>query len=91
VPPRVSSPELVGRAEELEHLRAAFERAEGGVAGAVFVAGESGVGKTRLVRVLERHVAEREGRPLRGECAAFGAGELAYAPIASAAHRLCLV
>ena len=88
VPPRVSSPEFVGRAEELEHLRAAFERAERGSAAAVFVAGESGVGKTRLVSELERWVGERGGRALQGECAAFGAGELAYAPIAAALRRL---
>jgi DNA-binding CsgD family transcriptional regulator len=88
VPPRVSSPEIVGRAAELGLLEGAFARAERGVAGAAFVSGESGVGKTRLVRELERRAAEREARVLRGECAAFGAGELAYAPIASALRRL---
>ena len=39
---------------ELELLEAALDRAERGVAGAVFVSGESGVGKTRLLRELER-------------------------------------
>ena len=34
--------------------RAALARAEGGIAGAVFVSGESGIGKTRLLRELER-------------------------------------
>ena len=82
VPPRVSSPEFVGRAAELERLEAALDRAERGVAGAVFLAGESGVGKTRLLRELERRAVDRGARVLRGDCAAFGAGELAYAPIA---------
>ena len=54
----------------------------------MFVAGESGVGKTRLLRELERRAAERGARVLRGDCAAFGAGELAYAPIAAALRRL---
>jgi predicted ATPase len=88
VPPRVSSPEFVGRAAELELLEAAFARAERGVAGAAFVSGESGVGKTRLVRELEQRAADRGARVLRGEGAAFGAGELAYAPVASALRRL---
>ena len=88
VPPRVSSPEFVGRAAELEVLEAALARAEGGVAGAVFVCGESGIGKTRLLRELERRAADRGARVMRGECPAFGAGELAYAPIASALRRL---
>src|SRR6476661_4025226 len=61
VPPRVSSPDFVGRAAELEILEAMLDRAQDGVSGAVFV---------------------------RGECPAFGAGELAYAPIASALRRL---
>ena len=88
VPPRVSSPEFVGRATELAGLDAALSRAEGGVAGAAFVCGESGIGKTRLLRELERRAADRGARVLRGECQAFGAGEQAYAPIASALRRL---
>ena len=75
VPPRVSSPEFVGRAAELARLEAALERAERGSAAAAFVAGESGVGKTRLLRELERRAVERGARVLRGDCVAFGAGE----------------
>ena len=88
VPPRVSSPEFVGRAAELARLEAALERAERGSAAAAFVAGESGVGKTRLLRELERRAVERGARVLRGDCVAFGAGELAYAPLAAALRRL---
>ena len=88
VPPRVSSPQFVGRAAELEILEAMLARAESGVAGAVFVCGESGIGKTRLLRELEGRAGDRGARVMRGECPAFGAGELAYAPIASALRRL---
>ena len=88
MPARVSSPEFVGRGAELGRLQAALDRAERGVAAAVFVGGESGVGKTRLLRELERLAADRGARVLRGDCAAFGAGELAYAPIAAALRRL---
>jgi DNA-binding NarL/FixJ family response regulator len=85
---RVSSPQFVGRAEELAALQAALERAAGGDAAAVFVAGESGVGKTRLLRELQRHAEAAGARVLRGDCVAFGAGELPYAPIAGALRSL---
>jgi DNA-binding CsgD family transcriptional regulator len=85
---RVSSPEFVGRAEELAALQAALERAARGEATAVFVAGDSGVGKTRLLRELQRSAAAGGSRVLRGDCVAFGAGELPYAPIAGALRNL---
>jgi hypothetical protein len=85
---RVSSPDFVGRAEELAALQAALGRAAGGDAAAVFVAGESGVGKTRLLRELDRLAANAGARVMRGTCAAFGAGELPYAPIAGALRGL---
>ena len=85
---RVSSPEFVGRAEELAALQAALERAARGEAAAVFVAGDSGVGKTRLLRELQRHAEAAGARVLRGDCVAFGAGELPYAPIAGALRSL---
>jgi predicted ATPase len=85
---RVSSPEFVGRARELAALQAALERAAGGEAAAVFVAGESGVGKTRLLRELARCAQAAGARVLRGDCVAFGAGELPYAPIAGALRGL---
>ena len=88
MPARVSSPAFVGRAAELERLEAALARAEGGAAAAVFVGGESGVGKTRLLRELERLAVARGARVLRGDCLAFGADGLPYAPIAAALRGL---
>ena len=44
----LSSP-LVGRIEELESLNAALDRLEGGIGGILFVLGEAGIGKSRLV------------------------------------------
>ncbi|HEX8860480.1 MAG TPA: AAA family ATPase, partial [Actinomycetes bacterium] len=46
---RISSPVLVGRAPELARLAAALERAAAGAPATVLVAGEAGVGKTRLL------------------------------------------
>jgi ATP/maltotriose-dependent transcriptional regulator MalT len=53
-----------------------------------FVAGESGVGKTRLVAELERAAASRGVRVLGGECVDLGEGELAYAPLVGALRPL---
>jgi len=85
---RVTSPEFVGRTEQVASLEAALHRAERGEAAAAFVAGDSGVGKTRLLRELERRAAGRGARVLRGDCVAFGAGELPYAPIGGALRGL---
>ena len=49
---------LVGRERELARLRALVKAAEGGASQMVFVAGESGVGKTRLVETLAAEAAE---------------------------------
>jgi Cdc6-like AAA superfamily ATPase len=49
---RVSSPVLIGRASEAAQLWAAFERALAGSPTTVVVAGEAGIGKTRLVTNL---------------------------------------
>jgi predicted ATPase len=62
---RGTSPQFVGRAEELRELEAALDRARAGTASAVFVGGESGVGKTRLVDEL---TAGAGTRVLAGEC-----------------------
>ena len=88
MPARVSSPAFVGRAAELGRLEAALARAERGAAAAVFVGGESGVGKTRLLRELERLAVARGARVLRGDCLAFGADGMPYAPIAAALRGL---
>ncbi|EHN10172.1 hypothetical protein PAI11_29310 [Patulibacter medicamentivorans] len=51
---RVTSTRFVGRTGELAELRAALRDAAAGRPSLAFVAGESGVGKTRLVTELER-------------------------------------
>ncbi|WP_320669405.1 helix-turn-helix transcriptional regulator [Patulibacter defluvii] len=51
---RVTSTRFVGRTGELAELRAALGDAAAGRPSLAFVAGESGVGKTRLVNELER-------------------------------------
>jgi DNA-binding CsgD family transcriptional regulator/tetratricopeptide (TPR) repeat protein len=88
VPRRVSSPEFVGRGPELAALQDALERASGGASATVFLDGESGVGKSRLLRELERAADARGARVLAGDCVALVEGELPYAPIRSALRGL---
>jgi DNA-binding SARP family transcriptional activator/tetratricopeptide (TPR) repeat protein len=59
--------EFVGRGSELEVLREAWRKARAGVRRLVFVAGEPGIGKTRLTRqfALEAHEC---GTVLRAGC-----------------------
>jgi DNA-binding CsgD family transcriptional regulator/tetratricopeptide (TPR) repeat protein len=80
---RVSSPEFVGRGPELGALLDALERATDGSFGTVFLDGESGVGKSRLLQELERAAVERGACVLAGDCVALAEGELPYAPIRS--------
>src|SRR4051812_5639276 len=78
---RVTSTRFVGRATELAELRAGLAEATGGRPGLAFLAGESGVGKTRLLTELE-HAARADGvKVIGGDCVELGEGELPYAPI----------
>jgi DNA-binding CsgD family transcriptional regulator/tetratricopeptide (TPR) repeat protein len=81
---RVSSPVFVGRDEELATLGAALERAAGGQAQTVLLAGDSGVGKTRLLAEFKRSPGGRRANWLAGGCIAVAEGDLPYAPIIAA-------
>src|SRR4051812_44994386 len=85
---RVTSSRLIGRTSELAELEAALADAAAGRPSLAFVAGESGVGKTRLLTELERRARESGARVLTGECVELGEGELPYAPIVGALRPL---
>jgi class 3 adenylate cyclase/tetratricopeptide (TPR) repeat protein len=81
---------LVGRDEELALLTQTFQRVQSeGRPALVTIVGPAGVGKTRLVRELERYV---EGLPefvywRRGRCLAYG--NIAYSALADAIKAQC--
>ena len=85
---RVTSTRFVGRATELEELRSAVAEAAGGRPSLAFVAGESGVGKTRLLGELERAARADGVRVIGGDCVELGESELPYAPIVGALRPL---
>src|SRR5215217_633010 len=77
---RVSSPELVGRSEPLAALMHALDDAPR----VVLLAGDAGMGKTRLASEFAARAAAAGARVLWGECVPMQAGELPYAPFATA-------
>ena len=78
--PRWDDAPMVGRASELAHLLAHVDRAAGGRASTVLLAGDAGVGKTRLLDELTARAAERGVRVLTGHCVDLGDVGLPYLP-----------
>ena len=85
---RMTSSRLIGRVAELAELEAAFGDAADGRPSLAFVAGESGVGKSRMVAEFARRTRESGARVAIGECVELGAEELPYAPIVSVLRSL---
>jgi DNA-binding SARP family transcriptional activator/tetratricopeptide (TPR) repeat protein len=71
---------LIGRAQELVALVAAWRRAAGGRAGVVLVRGGAGVGKSRLVSELESRVRRDGAVVALGRCFESN-GRLSLAPV----------
>ncbi|MGY1710192.1 ATP-binding protein [Geodermatophilus sp. SYSU D00758] len=71
---------LVGRDEELARLLAAVDRACQGRGAAVLLAGDAGVGKTRLLDELAARATARGVRVLTGHCVDLGDVGLPYLP-----------
>jgi ATP/maltotriose-dependent transcriptional regulator MalT len=86
---RVASSRLIGRSAELAELEAALADAAEGRPSVAFVAGESGVGKTRLLADLMRRARELGTLVLAGETVDFGGeSDLPYLPLVAAVRPL---
>src|SRR4051794_4019841 len=88
MPARVTSDAFIGRRVELAQLDAALTVAGAGSSGLVFVAGESGVGKSRLTDHFAERAKAAGARVLWGDCIDLGDSELPYAPLVSALRSL---
>ena len=85
---RVSSPTFVGRAEQLARFDQALARGAEGDPTALLVAGDSGVGKSRLVSEYGERARAAGARVLTGDCVELGEGELPYAPVVGLLREL---
>jgi serine/threonine protein kinase len=69
---RIGRGRLVGRERELQEARALWSRALSGHGQMLLISGESGIGKTRLVRELVTQAQVSGGRAAVGACYATG-------------------
>ena len=78
---------LVGRASELTRLVAAYQRAAGGVPGTVVIAGEPGIGKSRLAAAFLDWAGHQGAYVLRGRAFESSAAT-PFGPLAELLRRL---
>ena len=78
---RASSPAFIDRVAESQVLDAALQRARDGAAPTLFVGGEAGIGKSRLVAEFTRRAREGGARVLTGGCAPLGGAPLPFGPL----------
>jgi DNA-binding CsgD family transcriptional regulator/tetratricopeptide (TPR) repeat protein len=88
MPVPLSSPVFVGREAELAALEAGLDRAEASEGTAFLLAGESGIGKSRLLGELSARARARGAIVLTGECVEMAGGELPYAALVGALRSL---
>jgi DNA-binding CsgD family transcriptional regulator/tetratricopeptide (TPR) repeat protein len=86
--PRVTSPIFVGRAAELTQLRHALWLAAAGRPSTRLVAGDAGIGKTRLIAEFVAAARGSGAQVLTGDCLPLGDSGLPYAPFVGALRPL---
>ena len=79
-----TSPAFIGRTRELAQLLELLDRAEAGRPAVALVAGDAGVGKTRLLAELAAHASRGGARVLVGGCLQVGDVGLPYVPFIDA-------
>jgi DNA-binding CsgD family transcriptional regulator/tetratricopeptide (TPR) repeat protein len=77
---RVTSAEFIGRAAELSAIRGALDETRSGSPVHVLVAGEAGVGKSRLLGEIAAEAASGGWTVLRGGAIDLGEGSLPFGP-----------
>jgi DNA-binding CsgD family transcriptional regulator/tetratricopeptide (TPR) repeat protein len=85
---RVSCPTLIGRSAQLGRLDAALTEARDGSSVLMFVAGDAGIGKSRLVETFAGRARERDALVFIGRCLDLAEGASPYAPFVAALRPL---
>ena len=88
MPTTRSSPNLVGRVEELAVLDRALQTTLAAQPSIVLIGGDAGVGKTRLVSEFGEHARELGARVLVGGCLDLGDEGIPYSPFLEALRAL---
>jgi DNA-binding CsgD family transcriptional regulator/tetratricopeptide (TPR) repeat protein len=83
-----TSQEFIGRADELQRLEGILDRAEQSRPQVALVAGDAGIGKTRLLLEFADQALRRGVRVLAGGCVELGDIGLAYLPVVDALRGL---
>src|SRR4051794_7707312 len=83
-PTTAAAAPLIGRTEDLAALERALDQARGGEVVTVVLAGEAGIGKTRLVQEFSERAFAQGARLLTGTCVDSGDATLPYAAVADA-------
>jgi class 3 adenylate cyclase len=86
VPPRGLTP-LVGREAELALLRARWAQAQDGLGQVVVLSGEAGIGKSRLVQVLQESITAEPHVRVEWRCSPY-AQQSPWHPVIAHLHRL---
>jgi predicted ATPase len=84
----IQSPVFVGRRDEVASLVSLLHRARDGEPGFAIIAGEAGVGKTRLAGELSGYAVGAGFTVLTGHCVELGAEGLPLAPLIDALRTL---
>jgi len=79
---------FVGRREQLARLDAALAQVDAGEPQVVMLAGDAGIGKSRLLEQLADRVEELGGICLRTVCVDLGTHGLPWAPVTAALRQL---
>jgi len=72
---------FIGRETELQLLLDRWQLAEGGEGQAVWISGEAGIGKSRLMQSLRDQVAERDHTRIRLQCSPYHTNSALYPTI----------
>ena len=85
---RVSCPTLVGRIAELARLDAALAQARSGSSVLLFVSGDAGIGKSRLIETFADRARAEDAIVFSGACLDLAEGAAPYAPFVAALRPL---
>jgi ATP/maltotriose-dependent transcriptional regulator MalT len=86
--PREASPGIIGRVDELQRLEAALAAAADARGFTVLIAGEAGIGKTRLVAELSERARRAGATVMSGRCIDVVGSGLPYLPLVEALRPL---